>query len=915
MNRRRTALLLATIARLAAGDRLCAQDYGIGIEARRRDPIEAVSTVTALFTMTNRQSDSVRLMSHVDAPPGWMVLTGKAQFVMPARSSDVLMLSIAIPARVRAGTYPLRVALTTPELFSLATDSVVIVIPERRALEMELLDRPAYAVSPRSYDAVFLLRNRGNVAAAVRLTARSSLGAARLVGNEVAQLAPDESRIVRVRVRPPARIVSADDDVVELVAIAGEDTTNTAHASARITVVPSPDGTLDAFARVPAQLRLRTAGSSGVSPFELAGAGLLRDGGTEQLEFLLRGRGQGISPFTERDEYRFELRAPLWRMRLGDHYFSLSPLTNPGRVGVGAGADLTRGAWTGGAHAQAFRHEPGRDREAGAFVGARLTEGARLTLNMVQRSTSTGSVNVASTQATFRCNTDRADVELARSGAVSGAGFASSARISGTHRRFAYDAGFQGSDTAFAGSEPGATHAFASANARPTRATRISMNASSHLSNLGQSTGVMHRQRLDLGTVAATLADRLTMELSTVARGTRTVADSSIGRQQSVRLHGRQTLRGLHLSLGVERGLASTSDTSPRSFTEVQAAARGSVLGTSLGAFVTRFNGKSLTKGAEDAITIGGDASIRLFTATSASFSAFTTRHRVPGARWQSLLDGRLGQMLPNGATLSLRLRLAGNNTSTTEHSAAFLEYSMPLRLPVSRLRTPGRVQGRIVDAGTGRGVSNAIVRVGRQVAVTDSKGQVAFGRVPAGEHRVSLAQEVSLADAVFIGDPMLRVDSARGVPITFQLRVARAARVDVVVRRFSAVRTALDGAADSLAVAGLQADVILRLTNQRDTIYRHTDAEGRTSFTDVPPGRWTVAVHSDAPALHRFDPDRQELTLAAGEAKAMAFRLVPRQRDVQIIGPGEELRPVPRERGTGNREKGNHKSGTGDRE
>ena len=70
MGRRLTALLLATIARLAAADGLYAQDYGIAIEARRRDPIAALSTVTALFTLTNRQSDSVRLMSHVDAPPG-----------------------------------------------------------------------------------------------------------------------------------------------------------------------------------------------------------------------------------------------------------------------------------------------------------------------------------------------------------------------------------------------------------------------------------------------------------------------------------------------------------------------------------------------------------------------------------------------------------------------------------------------------------------------------------------------------------------------------------------------------------------------------------------------------------------------------------------------------------------------------
>jgi hypothetical protein len=60
-----------------------------------------------------------------------------------------------------------------------------------------------------------------------------------------------------------------------------------------------------------------------------------------------------------------------------------------------------------------------------------------------------------------------------------------------------------------------------------------------------------------------------------------------------------------------------------------------------------------------------------------------------------------------------------------------------------------------------------------------------------------------------------------------------------------------------------------------------------------VPPGTWRITIRGDAPAFHRFDPDRIELTLAPGETKAIAFRLVPRRREVQLIGDGQELRPT----------------------
>jgi len=195
------------------------------------------------------------------------------------------------------------------------------------------------------------------------------------------------------------------------------------------------------------------------------------------------------------------------------------------------------------------------------------------------------------------------------------------------------------------------------------------------------------------------------------------------------------------------------------------------------------------------------------------------------------------------------------------------------------------------VDAVTGRGVSGALVRLGPQVAITDDRGQVAFGGVPGGEHRVSMSQETSFADAVFVGDPTLRVDSTRTQPTTFELAIARSARVDIAVRRYSTARTQVTGGADSLVDAGPLANAALLLAGERDTLYRTTNDQGTVSFTDVPPGRWVITIRGDAPAFHRFDPDRVELTLAPGETKALAFRLVPRKREVQLIGDGQELR------------------------
>jgi hypothetical protein len=293
-------------------------------------------------------------------------------------------------------------------------------------------------------------------------------------------------------------------------------------------------------------------------------------------------------------------------------------------------------------------------------------------------------------------------------------------------------------------------------------------------------------------------------------------------------------------------------------------------------------------------LTFGADATLRS-SQTALSLLGYATRAQIASAPWQSQVDVTVSRTLRTGNSLSLRARLIGGSSlSSAQQSVAFLEYGIPLRLPVSRLRTPGRVHGRVVDAVSGRGVSGALVRLGPQVAITNGDGDVHFAGVPAGEHRLSMSQETSLSDAVFVGDPTVRVEGTRAQPTTFQLAVARGARIDIDARRFIAAKTGIAAAQDSLVDAGPLSNATLVLAGERDTLYRTTSSDGKASFSDVPPGRWVVFVRGDAPAFHRFEPGRAELTLEPGATRALTFRLVPRKRDVQIIGDDRELTSQP---------------------
>lgn len=884
MTRLRARIALITFV-LAGPTQAYAQTVVIAARDTAAIVVAPAATVTAALRITNRSAERVSIVPRITVPADWSVPMGALPFVLAAGESDSWIVGVRVPARAPAGRYRIALSAEDSATHMVVRDSLTVDVSAVHGLELSLTNRPTYAVSGDTYRAAFLLHNRGNVRTTVMLRGTSALGGTIALDSTQATLAAGASLPVVVRVATRTKGQKAQDDVLELYVSDKSDTSVTALASARVTIVQEANAT-EPLHRIASQLRLRAANASaGVSPFELIGGGTLTEGGSERLSFVLRGSPGPTSQFGDQDEYRVELRGANYTARVGDALYRVSSLSSGGQVGFGGAVDVHEGALSAGAFAQRFRFQPDSPTERGAYVSASASDmfGApHLTVSGLTRTGGIFAGQVLGTGVTLS-PLDVASVELEVAGSTSplGRGAATTARVSGGNRVH-YDLGHIAADDRFAGVYRGAEHDYASLSARASGDLQFSASVGSHQSS-GVILGLLAPQYFRSSTLAMEYATRFSLQYSSLTRTSNFASSRYDESQRGVLARGEQTFGAMRLWGGAGVGLASSGPSDRHAYHELSLGASANVGVNSLSLYGETSKGMSITRGANSIVTIGGDGRLQLGPSTYVTFNGFQTSVLSGGDRY-SQLDGGLSQLLPTGSTVSLRVRLAANANEARGREVAFLEYSMPLQLPVGRARSAGRVRGRVVDQETGIGVAGTLVRLGPQAAITDDEGRVAFAGLPAGEYRLSIAQQTAPGATVFTGDPTVRVDSSRRAPTTFALAVERAGIVTGSVRQMAVARTGMDSAPDSLADAGPLSEVSLALVGVRDTLYTTTDATGSYRFAEVASGSYVLRVTSEPHAGTRWEPAEINVSIQPAVTRQITFRLVPRRRAVQMI-------------------------------
>ncbi|MEO8560636.1 MAG: hypothetical protein ABI601_01085 [bacterium] len=859
-------------------------------------PADAGGTVTAALRLANLLDDTVLVTPHVAAPADWTVLLGGLPFRLAPREEDSWLVTVLIPTRAAAGRYVIPLSAEAGGA-RVAEDSLVVQVGERRAIDLVLTDEPTYALSGAEWRASFRMRNTGNVATTIAFRATSALGRAPIIEPAAMTLAANESRVVRVRSSTALADRESHDDVLELFATDQADTSVNAVASTRVTIVQRA-GRAESRHTVASTLRLRAVEPGvGVSPFEMTGAGKLREGGDEQVDFTLRGPAGPVSLFGDRDQYSLAIRAPTYEARVGDALYGSALLLTTGQIGAGAGVDVMHGSFGFGGYVNRARYQRDGATEQSAFVSTKrdgITDSPLLTVTALNRTGSYLAGRLLDASSTLHPVGDmRVSLELAGSQSANGTGLGHAVHASGG-KRIAYDVSHIMGDATFAGVTRGNRHDYASVSTELSDDLQLSASASSHRSQ-GESRFPMLASGLRTAALELSYSSRFSLRYSSMTRSALQPDGRGDASQHSIGGRVGQAFGTTQVWGSGDFGVSNDDLTSAhRAYRSLAWGASTVAAGQSFSLFGESHEGAAVTLGANRFASYGGDVTLHLGHATTLSADAIQTRIPSLRAAEYGQIDARLARVLPNGSTATLRARgMSGLGAAMFGSRIVFLEYAMPLRLPTDEIRSTGRVRGQVVNEETGRGVAGALVRLGPQAAITDERGRVAFAGVPAGEYRLSLSRQTPTRDIARAGDVTVRVDSGVTQASTFTVAVKRAGTIAGSVREMTVARTGIGAEADSLADGGALEGTMVALIGARDTLYRPTDAAGRFEFTDVVGGSWTLQIADPAPPLARWTPRSIPVTLAPGERAQVEFRRVPRKVDVRIINGDRQEGPI----------------------
>ncbi len=882
----RSAARFAFVALVFAGWH-SASAQALAIDARNTAVISALpaATVSSVLRVSNLGKQRATMVPRVELPAGWSAPMGTLPFDVAPREAENWIVSLRIPARAPAGQYVIGLTAQDSVSHAILRDSLVIDVRAVKGLELSNTNRPTYAISGTSYRTSFLLHNLGNVITTVIIRGKSVLNGAVIMDTSLVTLGAGASTTIGARVSTTTKGQQAQDDVLELNVADCMDSTNAAQASSRVTIVQEAN-TGEPLHSIASQLRLRAAGAAaGVSPYELIGVGALRDGGADQLSYVVRGSPGAHSQFGDQDEYRIGLRGKDYDARLGDGLYRVSSLSSSGQAGFGGGLDLQRGDLSAGALVQRFRLQPDAPTERGGYVAGQassLFAAPRLTLSALDRTGGYLEGRILGTGLTLTpLNAATVELEVAESSGPLGNGKATSARVSGG-TDIHYDLGHVGADAPFAGAYRGANHDYASVSAKLSPDFQLNAAVGSHQST-ALNLGLLAPQSFRSSGVTLQYLLKYSIEYTELTRSSSIAMTSLEDAEHGVHARGEQTFGNTRVWGGIGTGYATTFLSGSHAYHELSLGASTYVGVNSFSVYGETSDGMAVSRGADKVMTIGGDGRFRVGSNTWVTFNGFQTAVPSTGDH-NAQLDAGVSQQLSTGATIGLRLRLLSNLVDVKGKQIAFLEYVMPLQLPIGHARAAGRVKGRVVDQETGQGIAGTLVRLGPQAAITDGEGRVAFAGMPNGEYRLSIAQQATQTATVFTGDPTVRIDSTRTVPATFALGVERAGSVTGTVHQMVVARTSIGSAPDSLADAGPLGEVTLALIGVRDTLFAVSNAAGAYRFGEVVSGSYVLKVMTEAQAGTRWEPAEIDVSVKPAAMQQVAFRLVPRRRAVQMI-------------------------------
>jgi hypothetical protein len=887
-----------------------AQSYAIDVQPANQAALGvAPRQITSIaFRVTNRGRNA-EFEGQIDAPSGWRVVSRDASFALKEGESSVRFVSVYVPEITRAGSYAVSYTVRDrahPEVRS--TGKAAIDVQVAQKLQVTVIENADFVIAGDAYRTVFLVHNRGNASLDAATKTVSARGYKVETGAGALQLEPGASKRIEVVVTTEKATRPEQDWLTLTVKPSAGGAAQSATTS--IKVIPRVSGVEQIYDTIPATATLSwmTGKPNGTRKSgwqaEFAGAGALDPSGERKIDFLLRGPDASkLSTYGLQQQYYVKYADRTFDAILGDQIYALSPLTELGFYAGGAGGAYRSGNASFAAYAaESIAGSSNPRKEAGVNASYATQSAGRWDANVLQiRRQFNGQVNGAplalrgdagiySVRNQMQWLPGLAtDVEAAASSGERKDGQAFRANVVDTRAPFTYNftvidaspyyAGYYSNQRLAAGTfqyKVGAdwnVHGFLNFQRSNLDANPLSAAPDERWLGLGTDYRLASGRELSAALVYRSDVDR------------RQVSEFDVS-HQGLRLGISQQFATLSLYATGEWGITQDrlhGNSYPTSFYVANAYWRASSA-QSYGIYATYDDNTFSNTRQQPTSTIGASASFWPLPTTSVNLVA--SRSTGPGAA--SLLDFRLSHTLENRHVVAV---LARYNTGINAGTEAMLTYTVPFDLPVGRKTDVATLRGRVVDAESGKGVADVVLRLDGLVAVSDSSGTYTFPSLKPGAYHLSIDRADAGAGRVPAKPMPIDVDLRAGDQTGIDIPMIHAVVLTGVVRTHEATLGGVP-AARSTGAGAVAADVLVTMRNGEQVFKRATDKEGRFRLGGLAPGTWTIGVDDDGMPAGMMSERKQIVVEAAPGAQAeVEISLVPKLRSIRMQAPLKDVK------------------------
>ncbi|HBB92198.1 MAG TPA: hypothetical protein DC042_10890 [Bacteroidales bacterium] len=862
----------------------------------KRKEMAAGSTSNVLILLNNPTETEKEIQLKLITPESWRQITDYSSIRVEQKSGINKILTIHIPENTSAGNYSIQLEAfekSAGEPFGKVT--IPITILPRYEIRVDKLKAPVYLFAGDTLTTGFLIRNLSNLDVAIKALITND----KKLEERLFTIPADSGIVARVAVAIPKNLINFTQALVTLSASVSDKPETEKNASYIFDVIPGGNQKFDGFNRFPIKVsgllvtHNRNAKREYGSMFDLRGGGVLNEAKQRKLDFHFRGPDRGGNPILGlNDEYYLNYSTPRTHIRLGDHNFRLTDLTESSRSGRGIGITHTLGKISIGSFFHFPRYFPGTQQILALYSNYRLSEKIRLDAGYLMKFNTSGEnahlLTVSGMLIPFRWI--NADIEVA-GGMHQGRstkGFRTACQIN--YSIFRSHFSLTQADPGFPGYFSNSSYLSSGITANLKKKVSLSVNYDRNRSNLALDTLYSNapfsrnfhfltsyrmnpKNSMSIGFFITGREDRAIEPLFNYSKYTGRIMFQSRFGHLSLLVNGEigKMVNYLKITDGeltnFYKGYASGKYTFNETFSAEW--------------FLNYQGGQQYLLAGFHHFYYGGSLQMALKKKTYISFDYQNNYEIEEYYRDRSLLALRINQIINQYHEIEVTSNYNLVRNSLNKKELNFLvKYTYTINAPISRKENIGSLTGKITNSGVEQ-VEGIVFNLNGNIAITDKDGVFEFPMLKVGTYLLAM-DESSAGLNTIAGTPgPYRITIEPGKQARFELTLTQSAKIS---GQLLIKEDEKSGKKGYYPVKEEIENLIVEASNGPELFRILTSRNGTFTFDDLRPGDWQVKIYPNGiPKGYQLESDLFRMSLTSGEDKPLKVNIYKRSREIRF--------------------------------